>query len=229
MRILVVEDELELKKAIAHGLRLQGYAVDTADNGVQGWELGSVYDYDLVILDLNLPGMDGLEVCKRLRTSKPQLLILILTGRSQVKDRVIGLDEGADDYMIKPFHFEELSARIRALLRRDLRVRAPLLQVADLKLDPAAQIVWQGKRRMELTVKEYGVLEYLMRHPGEVISQEEIIAHVWGEEVNWFTTSVRVHIHSLRQKLGDSSEDPHYIETIIGQGYRLMDRKEGAS
>lgn len=228
MRILVVEDELDLTNAIARGLKLQGYAVDIANDGTQGWELSIVNDYDLVILDLNLPKMDGLEVCRRLRASKPELLIIILTARSQVKDRVIGLDKGADDYLVKPFHFEELSARIRALLRRDLRVREPLLKVADLKLDPAEQIIWQGRQRLDLTVKEYAILEYLMRHSGEVISQEEIIEHVWGEEVNLFTTSVRVHIHSLRHKLGDSSDDPNYIETIIGQGYRLMMPDEDA-
>jgi DNA-binding response OmpR family regulator len=170
--------------------------------------------------------MDGLEVCRRLRAHKPELLILILTARSRVKDRVAGLDEGADDYLTKPFHFEELSARIRALLRRDLRVREPLLQVGALKLDPAAQVIWQGRRRLELTAKEYAILEYLMRHPGEVVSQEEILEHGWGETVNPFTSSVRVHIHSLRHKLGDSSDHPQYIETVPTQGYRLITPEE---
>ncbi len=222
MRILIVEDELDLANALARGLRLQGLAVDIAENGERGWELGQVNTYDLAILDLNLPEMDGLEVCRRLRSSRHDLLILMLTARSRVEDRVIGLDMGADDYLVKPFHFEELAARIRSLLRRDLRVREPILIVGDLKLDPASQTAWQRKRRLELTSKELAILEYLMRRPGEVVSQEEIIEHIWGEEVNLFTNSVRVHIHSLRRKLGDTTDYPRYIDTVVGQGYRLI-------
>ncbi|MGB9775549.1 MAG: response regulator transcription factor [Anaerolineae bacterium] len=220
MRILIVEDEPDLANALARGLRRQGYAVDIALNGEEGWEKGEVNEYDLVILDLNLPDMDGLEVCRRLRESKPALLILMLTARGRLEDRVTGLDLGADDYLVKPFHLEELLARIRALLRRDLRARQPVLRVGDLILDPAARLAWQGKHRLELTAKEFAILEYLMRHPGEVVSQEEIIEHVWGEEVNLFTTSVRVHIHSLRRKLRDDAREPQYIETVAG-GYRL--------
>lgn len=221
MRILIVEDELDLANALARGLRQQGYAVDIAVSGEQGWERGEVNEYDLVILDLNLPEMDGLEVCRRLRASKPELLILMLTARSRLEDKVTGLDLGADDYLVKPFHFEELAARIRTLLRRDLRAREPILRAGDLKLDPASRTAWQGKRRLDLTHKEFAILEYLMRHPGEVISQEELIEHIWGEEVNLFTGSVRVHICSLRRKLGDSAEHPRYIETVVGCGYRL--------
>lgn len=227
MRILIVEDELDLANALARGIRQQGYAVDIAVNGEEGWELGEVNEYDLAILDLNLPEMDGLEVCRRFRTSKPKLLILILTARSRLEDRVIGLDLGADDYLVKPFHFEELTARIRALLKRDLRVRSPILVIGDLKLDPASRTTWQGKRRLELTSKEFAILEYLMRHPGEVVSQEELIEHIWNEDVNLFTASVRVHIHSLRRKLGDSATCPQYIETIMGIGYRLIKTEEG--
>lgn len=223
MRILIIEDEIDLARALARGLRQQGYAVDIAADGEAGWEAGAVHEYDLVILDLNLPAMDGLEVCRRLRACKPELLILILTARGRLEDRVTGLDLGADDYLVKPFHFEELSARLRALLRRDLRVRAPILTVGDLKLDPASRAVWQGKRRLDLTAKEFAILEYLMRHPGEVVSQEELIAHVWNEDVNLFTTSVRVHIHALRRKLDDDARNPRYIETIAGVGYRLID------
>jgi DNA-binding response OmpR family regulator len=222
MRILIVEDELDLANALARGLRQQGYAVDIAVTGEEGWEKGEVNEYDLAILDLNLPEMDGLEVCRRLRDSKPELLILMLTARSRLEDKVTGLDLGADDYLVKPFHFEELTARIRALLRRDLRVRAPILKAGDLTLDPASRTAWQGKRRLELTTKEFAILEYLMRHSVEVVSQEELIEHVWGEEVNMFTSSVRVHIHSLRRALGDSAEHPRYIETVVGQGYRLL-------
>lgn len=222
MRILIVEDELDLASALARGLRQQGYAVDIALDGEQGWERGAVNEYDLVILDLNLPEMDGLDVCRQLRVSKPGLLILMLTARSRLEDKVAGLDLGADDYLVKPFHFEELSARIRALLRRDMRVREPILLVGDLRLDPASRTAWQGKRRLELTSKEFAILECLMRRPGEVTSQEKLIEHVWGEEVNLFTGSVRVHIHSLRRKLGDNAEHPRYIETVVGQGYRSI-------
>lgn len=227
MRILIVEDELDLANALARGLRQKGYAVDIAVNGEEGWELGQINEYDLAILDLNLPKLDGLEVCKRLRSSKPEMLILMLTARSRLEDKIIGLDLGADDYLVKPFHFEELTARIRALLRRDLRVREPILHAGDLKVDPASRIAWQGKRRLELTAKEFAILEYLMRHPGEVVSQEKLIEHVWNEDVNLFTTSVRVHIHSLRRKLGDNVDCPQYIETIAGIGYRLIEPEEG--
>jgi DNA-binding response OmpR family regulator len=146
MRILIVEDELDLANALKRGLSQKGYAVDVAISGEQGWELGEINEYDLVILDLNLPEMDGLEVCRRLRANKPQMLILMLTARSRLEDKVKGLNLGADDYLIKPFHFEELEARIRALLRRDLRVREPVLCVGELKLDTVSRTFWQGKR-----------------------------------------------------------------------------------
>lgn len=226
MRILIIEDERDLANALARGLRQEGYAVDIATNGMEGLELGEIYEYDLVVLDLNLPKLDGLEVCQRFRSNKPELLILILTARSRLEDRVIGLDQGADDYLVKPFHFEELAARIRALLRRDLRVREPILEVGDLRLDPAHRIAWQKKQPLSLTKKEFAILEYLMRHAGEVVSQEELIEHVWNEDVNLFTASVRVHVHSLRRKLGDNPDSPHYIETITGSGYRLIALEE---
>jgi len=226
MRILIIEDERDLANALARGLRQEGYAVDIATNGMEGLELGEIYEYDLVVLDLNLPKLDGLEVCQRFRSNKPELLILILTARSRLEDRVMGLDQGADDYLVKPFHFEELAARIRALLRRDLRVREPILEVGDLRLDPAHRIAWQKKQPLSLTKKEFAILEYLMRHAGEVVSQEELIEHVWDEDVNLFTASVRVHVHSLRRKLGDNPDSPHYIETITGSGYRLIALEE---
>lgn len=221
MRLLVIEDEPDLAEGLARGLRQQGYAVDIAYDGLQGWDLAITNEYDLLILDLNLPEMDGLEVCRRVRASRPALLILMLTARSGPDERVDGLDLGADDYLVKPFHFAELVARIRALLRRDMRARTPLLQYRDLKLDPLARVAWLGNRRLELTGKEFSILEYLMRHLGEVVSQEALLEHVWDMQANPLTNTVRVHINSLRRKLEDMAETPCHIETCIGHGYRL--------
>jgi DNA-binding response OmpR family regulator len=221
MRLLVIEDEPDLAEGLARGLRHHGYAVDVAYDGIQGWDLANTNEYDLLILDLNLPEMDGLEVCRRVRANRAALLILMLTARSELDERVTGLDLGADDYLVKPFHFAELVARIRALLRRDMRTRTPLLQYKDLKLDPIARVVWQGNRRLELTGKEFSILEYLLRHLGEVVSQEALLEHVWDMKANPLTNTVRVHINSLRRKLEDLAETPYYIETCIGHGYRL--------
>jgi len=222
MRLLLVEDEIDLLNALERGLRQEGYAVDVALTGTQAWELATVHDYDLLILDLNLPEIDGLEVCRRLRHDKPELLILMLTARAGPRDRVKGLDLGADDYLIKPFYFDELKARIRALLRRDLRTREPVVVCGNLKLDPAARKAWQRQRLLELTNKEFGILEYLMRRQGEVVTQEELLEHVWNEDVNLFSGSVRVHISNLRRKLNDDAQNPRYIETLVGEGYRLI-------
>jgi len=221
MRLLVIEDEADLAQALTRGLRQEGYAVDVAFDGLHGLNLALINEYDLLILDLNLPEMDGLEICKRLRSERPELLILMLTARSGPLERVIGLDSGADDYLIKPFLFAELTARVRALLRRDVRVRSPLLLHKDLQMDPIARVVWLGKRRLDLTGKELGILEYLLRHQGEIVSQEALLEHVWDMKANPLTNTVRVHINSLRRKLEDMAETPQYIETIIGQGYRL--------
>lgn len=221
MRLLLVEDENDIASALARGLRHEGYAVDVSGDGQDAWELATTHDYDLLILDLNLPSMDGVELCRRLRASSPSLHILMLTARSELSDRVSGLDAGADDYLVKPFHFAELLARIRALLRRDLRARTPLLQCGDLRLDPATRTAWQGNHRLELTGKEYGILEYLLRHQGEIVSQEALLEHVWDMQANPLTNTVRVHMNSLRRKLDDMADTPRYIETIIGQGYRL--------
>lgn len=249
MRLLVIEDEGDLAEAIARGLRQAGYAVDVAFDGKQGLELASINDYDVLVLDLNLPEMDGLEVCQRLRSGRPELLILMLTARSGPLERVAGLDMGADDYVVKPFLFAELTARIRALLRRDMRVRTPVLHYKDLKLDPIARAAWFGNRRLDLTSKELGILEYLLRHQGEIVSQEALLEHVWDMKTNPLTNTVRVHINSLRRKLEEMTETARettrettretaretaqeksgeigretsqYIETIIGQGYRL--------
>lgn len=221
MRLLIVDDEDDFVAALSRGLREQGYAADVATDGEAAWELAAVNDYDLILLDLNLPRLDGLEVCHRVRAARPDVLILMLTARDRLADRVIGLDAGADDYLVKPFHFSELTARLRALLRRDLRVRVPFLEWRDLRLDPTGRVVWLGGRRLELTAKEFGCLEYLLRHKGEIVSQEALLEHVWDGSVNPFSATVRMHIASLRRKLGDTARVPSYIETIIGQGYRI--------
>jgi DNA-binding response OmpR family regulator len=223
MRLLVVDDAPDIATLLLLAFHIDGYAVDTAATGEQALELAAVNDYDVAILDLGLPDLDGLEVCRQLRVERPSLLIIILTARVDVEQRVAGLDAGADDYLTKPFHYEELCARVRALLRRDVRTREPLLQCGDLTLDPAARTAYQSQRRLALTRKEFGILEYLLRLRGEVVSQEDLLEHVWNAQANPFTNTVRVHVNGLRRKLGDTATTPRYIETIIGTGYRLDD------
>ena len=225
-RILLVDDEAESLRTLEQVLTRAGYTSVTATTDPRSVrDLHRVNDYDLVVLDLNLPRLDGLEVCRRIRASRPHILIVMLTARNRREDIIVGLDEGADDYLVKPFDFGELAARVRALLRRDMRVREPLLQLADLKLDPAARVAWQANRRLALTRKEFAILEYLMRRPGEVVSQEQLLEHVWDAEANPFTNTVRVHINSLRRKLGDAAETPRYIETVVGAGYKMLQQE----
>ena len=221
MRLLVVDDAPDIANLLAVWLREEGYAVDTAPNGEQGLEYASINDYDVVLLDLNLPGIDGLEVCRQLRASQPSLLILMLTARREYEDRIAGLDLGADDYIAKPFDVREVAARLRVLLRRTRGTLNPLLCYADLTLDPAARTVWQGSQQLALTRKEFAILEYLLHHQGTVVSQEALLEHVWDDAANPFTNTVRVHINALRRKLGDTNAPTRYIETIVGVGYRL--------
>lgn len=180
--------------------------------------------YDLALLDLGLPDIDGLTIVRHFRQIRPDLYILILTARDELEDRVAGLDLGADDYLVKPFHFDELVARIRALFRRDPRSRRPTLTHRDLELDPAARVVWHRGAEIHLTRKEFAILEYLMRNEGRLISAEELLDHVWEADVNPVTHVLSVHISSLRRKLGDSAQAPEYIETVVGGGYRLASR-----
>ncbi len=222
MRLLIVEDEEDLARALAKGLRRQPYAVDIAYDGEQALESFEATNYDLVLLDLSLPKVDGFQVLRRMRAFRSGALILVLTARSRPQDRVLGLDLGADDYLCKPFHYDELLARVRALLRRDLRVREPIVMRGDLKIDPAMRVVWQDDRKLDLTRKEFAISHYLARQPGEVVTQEALIEHIWDNDVNPFSNSIRVHINSLRAKLHDDAKTPRYIETVIGQGYRLI-------
>jgi DNA-binding response OmpR family regulator len=217
MRILVVEDESELAEALARGLQRLGYAVDVAADGASALWKADVYEYDLVCLDLNLPDLDGRTVCRRLRERRNTVRVLMLTARDALADRVAGLDDGADDYLVKPFAFQELTARIRALLRRDAGRSGALLRAGDVELDTASHVVRRAGRQVSLTAKEFALLRYFVQHAGAVLSAEHLLEHVWDEFADPFTNTVRVTIANLRRKLGD----PSPIETVVGAGYRF--------
>ena len=220
MRILITEDEKDLAEALARGMRQQGYAADIAYDGEEALVMAEVNDYDLIILDLNLPKIDGVEVCRRIRASGSPTGILMLTARSGLDDRVDGLDQGADDYMVKPFHFPELLARVRAILRREGEPRYPILRAGDLVLDPNAIKGYFRGSEIAFTTKEFAILEYLMRNAGRVVSQEELLEHVWNEDANLFTHTVKVHIKNIRKKLKIASAGD-LISTVKGRGYLL--------
>jgi DNA-binding response OmpR family regulator len=223
MRVLVVEDERELADAIVLGLRREGYSVDPAYDGLDGYVKARVHPYDLVCLDVNLPGMDGRELCRRLREGDEtrSARILMLTGCDSVEDRVAGLDGGADDYLVKPFRFEELTARIRALLRRDGGRSGAALCVGSLELDAARHTATRRGAPLELTPKEFALLRYFMTRPGEALSEGHLLEHVWDENANPATRTVRVTVMNLRRKLEPLGPQP--IETIAGRGYRLRE------
>ncbi|NNE75304.1 MAG: response regulator transcription factor [Acidimicrobiales bacterium] len=223
MRILVVDDEVDLATAVARGLRREGYAVDIAHDGVDALEKARLNGYDLVCLDLTMPGIDGLEVCRRLREdvapeNPPR--VLMLTARDTVEDRIDGLDHGADDYLVKPFAFGELAARVRSLLRRDAGRTTAVLRVGGLELDTARHRVSRGDNELQLTAKEFALLRYFMTKPDQVLSQEELLEHVWDEHADPFTNTVRVTVGTLRKKLS-AAGGTSPIETVIGKGYRL--------
>ncbi len=222
--MLVVDDEVELAEAVARGLRREGYAVDVANDGDEAIAKAMVNGYDLLCLDITMPGTDGREVCRQVRAASldPQPRVLMLTARDSLEDRVAGLDDGADDYLVKPFAFPELTARIRSLLRRDTPGTSSLFEVGDIELDDARHVASRGGRRLELTAKEFALLRYFMTRPGEVLSQEVLLEHVWDEHADPFTNTVRVTVGTLRRKLMAGGE-PSAIETVIGRGYRLVD------
>ena len=225
MRVLVVEDAWPMAEALAKGLREQGYAVDLARDGESALDHAAVNDYDLVVLDVMLPHRDGLSVCRELRARGAGTPVLMLTARDGVEDRVAGLDAGADDYLIKPFAFKELLARVRALLRRHREVRPPQLTLADLTLDTASREAQRAGRVVQLTAKEYALLEYLMLHAGEVISRERISEHVWDESFDPFSNLIEVYIQRLRKKIDDGAA-VKLIHTQRGAGYWLGARSE---
>ena len=220
MRILVVEDERKLAGVIRRGLEEQGYAVDLAYDGEEGLELAEVEPYDLVLLDIMLPKLDGLEVCKRLRARRRNMPVLMLTARDAIDDRVAGLDAGADDYLVKPFAFRELLARVRALLRRDGLSKDPVLRVGDLELDTVRHEVRRAGRPVELTSKEYAILEYFVRNPNRVLTRTQIAEHVWDYDFVAMSNVVDVYVRYLRRKLNDEHE-PRLLRTIRGTGYQL--------
>ena len=220
MRILVIEDEKKVASFIKRGLEEENYSVDTAYDGVNGQYLAEINDYDLIILDLMLPGKDGLEICRELRQKEMKTLILMLTAKDTVKDRVEGLNTGADDYLVKPFAFEELLARIRAMLRRGEPMTSLKLEVGDLVMEPVTHRVTRGEKEISLTSKEYAFLEYLMRHPGEVLTRTMLSEHVWDNDFDTFTNVIDVYINYLRNKI-DRDFDKKLINTVRGVGYMI--------
>lgn len=225
MRILVVEDEIELCNTIAEGLSLDGYAVDTCYDGEEAYEQIMIENYDLVILDLNLPNIDGIDILKQIRVENNELKILILSARGTVEDKVKGLDLGANDYLSKPFDFEELEARIRSLLRRKFVQEDSVLKLNKLSFDTKKRIAYINDKELELTKKEKSILEYMLLNSEKIISQEELIEHAWDMNSNNISNSLRVHIASLRKKLKNDMEYD-VIKTKIGEGYYLDEKAD---
>jgi heavy metal response regulator len=221
VRILLVEDEKKVANFIKQGLEEEGYAVDWAADGQKGLLLGLDGIHDLIILDLNLPVKDGLQVLRELRQAKVKAPVLLLTIRAMIEDKVLGLDAGADDYLTKPFSFQELLARSRALLRRRSEVEPTLLQVADLTLDPSRRVIRRGDRKIELSTKEFAMLDYFMRNPGRVLTRTMIAEHVWDYDFDTATNIIDVYVNFLRKKI-DADRERKLIHTVRGVGYMLQ-------
>jgi DNA-binding response OmpR family regulator len=220
MRILVIEDDHKMSDIIQRGLSEIGYAVDAAYDGEEGEELAKIVPYDLIILDVILPKKDGIEVCLELRRNKINSRVIMLTCKDTVSDRVKGLDSGADDYLVKPFAFDELLARIRALLRREISDGSHILQVGDLSMNTLTREVKRGRRDVKLTGKEYSLVEYFMRNPNIVITRRMLEDHIWNFSMESESNLIDVYIRRLRRKIDEGKEDS-LIETIRGVGYRL--------
>jgi two-component system copper resistance phosphate regulon response regulator CusR len=220
VRLLLVEDEQDAARMLARGLREHSYAVDLAENGAEALEKAAVNEYDLLILDVMLPVVDGLEVCRQLRAAGSHVPILLLTARVGIEDRITGLDCGADDYLTKPFDFRELVARVRALLRRGPAVKNIVLRVGDLSVDTRTRTVERSGHRLVLTAKEYALLEYLARRQNEVVTRAEIAEHVWEETYDPFSNLIEVYVQRLRRKLDVPGTAP-LLHTRRGEGYVL--------
>ncbi len=225
MRILVIEDERKVAEFVARGLRDQRYAVDISNDGQSGLDMATACDYDLIILDLMLPGLGGTEVLKRIRQRGRQMPILILTARAGTPEKVEHFEAGADDYLTKPFAFAELLVRVKALLRRGGTDRSDVLRIGDLEVDRAAQQVRRGGKKIELTSKEYGVLEYLCANAGRVLSRTMIMEHVWDESFEGLTNIVDVYVRHLRRKV-DATDTGKLIRTVRGVGYSISHEPE---
>ncbi len=225
MRILVVEDEHKIANSIKKGLEQESYAVDVAYEGEYGYDLAAAEDYDVIILDLMLPKMSGMEICRRLREKEKHTPILVLTARGQLEDRIEGLNAGADDYLVKPFAFAELLARVRALARRPKSVVGTVLKTDNLELDTVNFKVTRGAKEIDLTKKEFALLECLLRHKGQILSKEQLIQRVWDYDADILPNTVEVYIGYLRNKIDKpfSNREP-LIETVRGFGYRLRDK-----
>ena len=222
MRILIVEDDYKIAGAIKKGLQQETYAVDVSNDGTDGFGQASTIDYDLIVLDRMLPEMDGIEICRRLRKNGNKVPIIMLTAKTQVKDRVEGLNCGADDYLTKPFAFEELLARIRALLRRPTGIAKSMLEVSDLKLDLQGFRVERSKKEINLSAKEFALLEYLMRNKGRILTKDNIISHVWDYDAEILPNTVEVFIGSLRNKIDRPfGKKGKLIKTVRGFGYKI--------
>lgn len=221
MKILLIEDDSRISSPLAKDLRYQHHTVDIAKDGIEGWEYAQATEYDLILLDLMLPRLDGISLCQRLRAERCVALILMLTAKDTISDRVIGLDAGADDYLIKPFKLEELAARIRALARRSRELTPPVLEHGKLKLDPATQVVIYGGNLLTLTPKEYLILEHFMRHPSQVLAQSALLDKLWEFDQESGKGALRTHLNNLRNKLKLAGSPNNLIETVYGMGYRL--------
>ena len=222
MRILVVEDEHMIANSIKKGLEQEKYAVDVAYNGTDGYDMASTEEYDVIILDRMLPGMEGVEICRSLRKENIHTPILLLTAKGQTQDKVQGLDAGADDYLTKPFSFEELLARIRALIRRPHTTVNSVITVGDLSLDSKTYLVQRGEKNIKVSSKEFSLLEYLMRHANTIVTKEQIISHVWDYDADILPNTVEVYIRNLRGKVDLPFKDRKaLIHTVRGFGYKI--------
>ena len=221
MRILVVEDEKKVAGFIKKGLEEEGYAIDVALDGSEGLLMALDGVHDLIILDINLPKLDGLRVLQEFRQNQGKTPVLLLTVRAAIEDKVLGLDTGADDYLTKPFSFQELLARIRALLRRRVEAAPPLIQVADLTLDPARRVVSRGTEKIDLSTKEFALLDYFMRNPGRVLTRTMIAEHVWDYDFDPMSNIIDVYVNYLRKKI-DAGREPKLLQTVRGVGYVMQ-------
>ena len=224
MKLLIVEDEVLLSRSLS---KVLGYAVDCAFDGEEALELLEINAYDLMVLDINIPKINGLDVLKKIREAGSRLPVIILSAKNTVFDKVKGLDCGSNDYLTKPFDFLELEARIRNLLRQNTGLNDSVVRCGEASIDTSAKKAYWGSTLLDLTKKEYSILQYLLHHPDTVISAEELIEHVWDSEVDLFSNSFRFHIHSLRKKIKDAGSTSDFIITIRGQGYMVSARKEG--